>query len=173
MIYLYIKTHNKTGLKYLGKTISKNPFKYKGSGVYWTRHLKIHGDDISTEIIFESESKEEIKEKGIYYSYLWDVVNSKNWANLKIEEGDGGNGGANKGKKLKRTEQWRINIKRKRGPQKNPCRKKGPQSKEHIEKLSKIRKNKKWYNDGYISKTFTEGNQPENWVKGRLPLKKK
>ena len=38
MIYLYKKTHNKTGLKYLGKTISKDPYTYSGSGVYWTRH---------------------------------------------------------------------------------------------------------------------------------------
>ena len=38
-MYLYVKTHNKSGLKYLGKTI-QNPFKYKGSGTYWLRHIK-------------------------------------------------------------------------------------------------------------------------------------
>jgi len=32
-IYLYKKTHNVTGLQYLGKT-TRNPFTYKGSGVY-------------------------------------------------------------------------------------------------------------------------------------------
>ena len=32
----------------------------------------------------------EIKEKGIYYSQLWDIVKSDNWANLKEEQGDGG-----------------------------------------------------------------------------------
>jgi hypothetical protein len=31
MISLYIKTHNTTGMKYLGKT-TRNPFKYRGSG---------------------------------------------------------------------------------------------------------------------------------------------
>jgi hypothetical protein len=39
--FLYIKTHSVTGLKYFGKT-TKDPFRYKGSGVYWVRHLKVH-----------------------------------------------------------------------------------------------------------------------------------
>lgn len=30
--WLYIKQHNQTGLKYFGKTIRKDPKKYKGSG---------------------------------------------------------------------------------------------------------------------------------------------
>jgi len=42
-IYLYKKTHNITGLQYLGKTISKDPYSYTGSGVRWTNHLKKHG----------------------------------------------------------------------------------------------------------------------------------
>lgn len=39
--HLYKKTHNITGLKYLGQT-TKNPYKYRGSGTYWKRHIKIH-----------------------------------------------------------------------------------------------------------------------------------
>ena len=39
IIYLYLKQHNITGLKYFGKT-EQNPYKYKGSGIYWLRHLK-------------------------------------------------------------------------------------------------------------------------------------
>ena len=35
--YLYVKQHNKTGLKYFGKTTKKDPLKYKGSGLYWKR----------------------------------------------------------------------------------------------------------------------------------------
>jgi len=54
MLFLYKKTHNKTGLKYLGKT-QQDPYKYKGSGTYWTRHLAIHGNDVSTEILLETE----------------------------------------------------------------------------------------------------------------------
>lgn len=88
-ISLYKKTHNITGLKYLGKT-KQDPFKYKGSGVVWTRHIKKHGYDVTTEILFEAEDNSKIREWGIYYSNLWNVVESKEWANLKPEEGDGG-----------------------------------------------------------------------------------
>ena len=42
MIYLYVKTHNKTGLKYLGKT-EQDPFVYLGSGKRWLNHLNKHG----------------------------------------------------------------------------------------------------------------------------------
>jgi len=89
-IYLYKKTHKVTGLKYLGTTNSKNPYRYKGSGTYWRFHCDKHGYDIDTEILFETDSKEEIKSKGLYYSELWNVVESKEWANLKPEEGNGG-----------------------------------------------------------------------------------
>lgn len=88
-IYLYKKTHNKTGLQYLGKTSRKDPHKYKGSGKYWKRHIKKHGYDVSTEILRECQTNEEVKEWGLYYSNLWDIVESVNWANFKPETGDG------------------------------------------------------------------------------------
>lgn len=90
IIYLYKKTHNVTGLKYLGKTKSKDPHKYLGSGKYWSDHLKVHGKDYTTEILKECSSIEELREWGIYYSQLWDVVLSNEWANLTIEDGSGG-----------------------------------------------------------------------------------
>ena len=89
MIYLYVKTHNVTGLKYLGKT-KNDPFKYKGSGKLWKLHIKKHGYDVTTEILLQTETEQEIKEKGKEFSILWNIVESKNWANLKLEEGDGG-----------------------------------------------------------------------------------
>jgi hypothetical protein len=88
MIYLYIKTCNHCGLKYLGKTI-KDPFKYKGSGTYWKRHIKKYGYDVTTDIVFETKDKEELKNIGIYFSYLYNVIKSDEWANLKEEAGDG------------------------------------------------------------------------------------
>ena len=107
-IYLYVKTHNKTGLRYLGKTISKDPHLYPGSGLYWTRHLKEHGFDYTTEILKECQTSKELKEWGIYYSQLWNIVDSDQWANLKPEDGDGG---CKKG--IKRSEQWREKLKNK------------------------------------------------------------
>jgi hypothetical protein len=88
-IYLYVKTHNKTGLKYLGRTIRKDPHKYTGSGVYWLRHLRQHGVDYTTEIIKECQTMEEIAEWGMHYSALWNVVDSPDWANLMPEDGTG------------------------------------------------------------------------------------
>lgn len=46
--WLYIKQHNVTKLKYFGKTTNGDPYKYKGSGIYWTRHLNKHGNDVTT-----------------------------------------------------------------------------------------------------------------------------
>lgn len=89
MLYLYVKTHNKTGLKYLGKT-EKDPQKYKGSGKYWKRHVKKYGYDVTTEVIFESVDIEIFKQKCIYYSKLWNIVDSPEWANLVEENGVGG-----------------------------------------------------------------------------------
>lgn len=87
-IYLYVKTHNKTGLKYLGQTTNKDPHKYRGSGNYWKLHIKKHGYDVTTKILKECGSIEEIRYWGLYYSNLWNVVNDKKWANLKEETGD-------------------------------------------------------------------------------------
>lgn len=100
MIYLYKKTHNKTGLQYLGKTVSKDPYKYPGSGVYWSNHLAMHGNDVTTEILKECETEEELIQWGLYYSRLWNVVESKDWANLTEEAGPGGTWSAESRKKL-------------------------------------------------------------------------
>ena len=89
MIYLYKKTHNKTGLQYLGKTI-RDPYKYPGSGLYWKRHLKEHGNDVTTEVLFQSEDKEEFKRVSIEYSKKLNIVESNQWANFREETGHGG-----------------------------------------------------------------------------------
>lgn len=89
MIYLYVKQHNKTGLRYLGKT-QQDPFKYRGSGKRWINHLKKHGNDVTTTIIGSFVSNEDLKLKSIQLSEEWDIVNSDEWANLKVEAGDGG-----------------------------------------------------------------------------------
>jgi len=89
MYYLYLKTHNITGLNYLGKTV-QDPYTYRGSGKYWTRHLQQHGNDVSTTVLAECSTIEEFISISIYYSKLYDVVNSSEFANLIEEVGDGG-----------------------------------------------------------------------------------
>jgi len=100
-IYLYLKTHERTGLRYFGMT-KQDPHKYMGSGKRWRNHLSKHGNNVTTEIIFESEDKGEIVDAGIFYSKLWDIVDDDKFANLKIEEGDGGFDHINDGSKKHR-----------------------------------------------------------------------
>ena len=95
---LYIK-ESPSGLKYLGKFTYNETYeyrtvdKYTGSGMYWKRHLKANGfsiKDIKTTVLFETTDKIELKEKGIYYSKLYNIVDSKEFANLTEEQGFGG-----------------------------------------------------------------------------------
>ena len=88
-IYLYIKTHNSTGLKYFGKTIQLNVEKYRGSGTVWLNHIKKHGYNVSTEIIACFEDIEKCKEFAYDFSIKNDIVNSSEWANLEIERIEG------------------------------------------------------------------------------------
>ena len=94
-IYLCVKTHEKTNLKYLCKTTSSTPHLYSGSGKVWKEHLKEHGPCHSTEIIKICTSREELSYWGRYYSKLWRVVTAaddfgnKIWANLIPETGGG------------------------------------------------------------------------------------
>lgn len=82
-----LKQHKSTGLKYLCYHFGthENAFIYKGSGSYWTNHLRKHGKDITTIILLETENKDQATECGLKYSELWDVVNSKDFANLTVE----------------------------------------------------------------------------------------
>jgi hypothetical protein len=89
MIYLYIKTHNKTGLKYLGKTV-QDPFTYKGSGKRWINHIKKHGNDVTTEIVGTYETIDNFRLDSVIISEKYNIVNSEEWANLRLETGDGG-----------------------------------------------------------------------------------
>jgi len=91
--YLYIKTHNITGLKYFGKT-TKDPNQYRGSGKRWLAHLKKHGDDVSTVILGYYDNASECSSVALKFSIDNQIVESIEWANLMNENGlDGGNTG--------------------------------------------------------------------------------
>lgn len=90
-IFLYVKQHNLTGLKYFGKTTRKDPARYLGSGKYWKRHIKKYGYDISTINIWSFNTLEEASEFAIKFSVEHNIVESSEWANLIIENAaDGG-----------------------------------------------------------------------------------
>jgi hypothetical protein len=87
---LMIKTHRKTGLKYLCYTQKEDHCSYTGSGIFWKKHLKQHGVDIVTEVIYETDSYDDFVRVAKEKSLQLNVVESTEWANLKLEEGDGG-----------------------------------------------------------------------------------
>ena len=157
MIILYLK-ESPLGLKYLGKCVNTDPYKYKGSGTVWKRHLKTHNissNDIKTTILFETEDKEKLIQMGLYYSKLWDVVNSKEFANLIPEQGDGGNtGGFKKGVIFADEHRKKLSIARskqkdsperikKRSESTSKTKKGKPLSNTHIESLKKPKNKEK------------------------------
>ena len=84
-----VKTHSKTGLKYLCQTKRTDYEKYLGSGLDWKKHLKEHGNEVETLLLKECLDDEELRRWGKYYSDLWNVVESKEWANKIPELGTG------------------------------------------------------------------------------------
>jgi hypothetical protein len=166
MIYLYVKTHNITGLKYFGKTTKDNLVSYKGSGKYWIKHLKKHGTDLTTEIIGEFYNEQECEDFAIKFSIQNDIVNSPMWANLREENGLDG---APVGNIL--SDDTKLKISKKlRG-------KKSPKSSYIMRESSGTRSNRarenmtglKWYNNGIEQIRIKAENALEGWVAGRLP----
>ena len=90
MYYLLLKTHNKTGLKYLCQTKKKDPIKYPGSGTRWLRHLNKHGFNFTTKILGKFSKKKDLVQAGEKYSIKWNVKKDRGYANLIDEKGDGG-----------------------------------------------------------------------------------
>lgn len=94
MFYLYLKIHNKTNLKYLGYT-KNDPFKYKGSGIYWNKHLSKYGNDVTTKILLKTDNFDELSDTGLFFSKIYNIVESKEFANLCEEDGNKNYGNAN------------------------------------------------------------------------------
>jgi hypothetical protein len=101
MVTLYIATHNKTGLKYFGKTKKylteeELQLKYHGSGSMWKKHLKEFGDDVTMKVV-GTYDLEEASSIALKFSDENDIVNSDKWANLIPEDCFTGGGGVNTG----------------------------------------------------------------------------
>lgn len=88
MVYLYIKTHNITGLQYFGKVTDENIYTYKGSGKYWKRHIKKHGNNVYTTLYAQFKNNDDnIIDVALDFSEENNIVKSKKWANLIPENG--------------------------------------------------------------------------------------
>jgi hypothetical protein len=89
--FLYVKRHKKTGKMYFGKTTKSDPESYFGSGKYWSRHLKTHGFDVETVWYCLFTEYDECVKFALLFSEMHNIVLSKEWLNLKPENGlDGG-----------------------------------------------------------------------------------
>tara|TARA_B100000745_G_scaffold227241_1_gene152109 strand:+ start:313 stop:1104 length:792 start_codon:yes stop_codon:yes gene_type:complete len=86
---LYKKTHNITGLMYLGITTRNDPDKYRGSGAIWDDHLKKYGNDVKTEILWQGTDQKQFQKVCQMFSEHYDVANNEEWANVKNEWGSG------------------------------------------------------------------------------------
>lgn len=140
---LYLKIHRITGFRYLGQT-SKDPIKYKGSGIDWIAHLQQHGNFVDTIVLLETSSVTDRNYWGRYYSKLWNVVSAQDdygnkiYANRIPETGGGPDG--------PKSEQGARNIAAgNRRKATNPdfiCKLKGPKTKEHRDRMSKPKSEK-------------------------------
>lgn len=131
-VTLYIAIHNKTEKKYFGKTtryFTEEDLQkyYHGSGVYWKNHLNKHGDDVTMEI-YGIYNLDEVKEVALKFSEDNDIVNSKEWANLILENGISG------GDNSKNIDYSKVSLSQKG---------KSKHTEEYKLRLSKIHKNKK------------------------------
>lgn len=116
MYYLMIKEIEQTGLKYLCKRKqnlydSKDHIKYKGSGILWNRILRAHPEYTITTTILGLYSSKELIKQGLYYSELYNIVDSNDWANLILESGNGGN--------TANTDNYKIGMKKRKS---SPCK---------------------------------------------------
>jgi len=154
-IYLYHKRHRKTGLNYFGKT-KTDPNKYNGSGKYWIAHLNKHGFDVETISIWEFTDLTECSRFATEFSIKNNIVESKDWANLKIENGlDGGFAGYKwytKGSEEKLSmfspgDDWVVGRKNNKP----------------------MNRGMSWFNNGTEQK-FSVESPGDDWVEGMLPI---
>lgn len=88
---LYIKQCPHCGLKYFGKSNSQNIESYPGSGIRWNNHLEKHGVEPSHLWNSDWYYDTSIQRFALRFSRMNMIVSSKQWANLKEENGlDGG-----------------------------------------------------------------------------------
>ena len=86
-IYLYIKQHSITGIKYFGKTI-QDPYTYIGSGKRWLNHINTHGrEHVITTAVWKFDCEDAAKKFAINFSIKNNIVEDFTWANLQIENG--------------------------------------------------------------------------------------
>lgn len=168
---LYIKQCPHCGLKYFGKTIKSDIEKYEGSGKVWQRHLKKH--KIKPTHLWNSDwyYDTSIVRFATKFSNINKIVESKEWANLSIENGiDGGYLGPtviDKMKTTKNSKEWKETVGKQASKKMSEYRKGKSLSKETKEKLSILNKGER---NGFYGKSHSE-EQKEKWKMERVGYK--
>jgi hypothetical protein len=90
---LLVLTHEKTGLKYFCKTTRvATVASYRGSGVYWKRHLKQHGNNVTAGVLGFYLDAQRCKDAALEFSRANKIDTNPEWANLVFENGLDGAG---------------------------------------------------------------------------------
>jgi len=139
MYKLYLKVHRDTRKMYLGYTTKEDINRYPGSGTYWKKHIKKHGNNVKTILLFQTESMDDLKHEGIYYSKKWNILESDRFANLKTEEGVSGSYSKETRKKMSENfnhdaERWPEERRRQQGKMTQERNKKLWADKDHAKK---------------------------------------
>jgi hypothetical protein len=88
---LLVMSHNVTGLKYFCKTADlRNVYNYKGSGLYWKKHINKHGKNVTVGVMGFYTDYQRCRDAALKFSQENDIVNSDAWANLVLENGTDG-----------------------------------------------------------------------------------
>lgn len=138
--YLYIKHHRITGLRYLGQT-KQNPHMYRGSGIDWQKHIRIHGNNVQTTILIATTDKNERNYWGRYYSNLWKITSAvddygnKIWANRISETGGGGGNNLSSEERIKL---GKISVAKQIKENKHNWSKKGSENANHSSTIYKF-----------------------------------
>jgi hypothetical protein len=165
--YLYIKQHSVTGLKYFGKTTKTDPYKYSGSGGYWKNHIKKHGKKfVNTIWVSDLYYDTSIVEHALHFSIENNIVESNNWANLKLENGlDGGSVICLEETKAKISIKIKGLTRTTEQSEKQSIRQKGRKQshkhnmsigKAHTKKFFSIIESRKTYNKCWLTRNFPE-----------------
>lgn len=185
MIYLYVKRHSITGLKYFGKTERSNPFKYNGSGKYWQRHINKYGKEhIQTIELYSFDNQELCTEFALKFSKDNNIIESKEWANLKQETGlDGGDTSLfrfytplSETAKAKMIQSKLGKIPWNKGKKTGIGGNKNPKTLEQKAKLKQAGLGKLWWSCDILEKSIQSKeenlNKDYNWIRGRKYIKK-
>ena len=140
--FIYIKTHNITGLKYFGKTNKTDICLYEGSGKYWKNHIKKHGYNCRTKVVRTFTNMEDCRWWCMKFSIINNIVESNDWANLIMENGlDGWVKGVKRSEETKR----KMSM-AKKGKMGNHLKKHTEDTKRKISEKMKLKKHTKEHN---------------------------